>query len=367
MPLNPSAPRILRLSRPDDAAELARLERDGAIVARHDTIDLQLADLARIRTPERGRSADRDDVVRDLVGGVPSSLIGVWVFYPWSGRLVHLLDEAEFVEVRTAANRNKVTTQEQARLADRSVGVIGLSVGNAVALTVAAERSAGTIKLADFDELDLSNLNRLRGGVADLGVNKAVLAARQIAELDPYLDVQVFADGVDETTIDEFFDSAPALDLLVEECDSPWVKLLAREHARRRGVPVVMDCSDRGLLDVERFDLEPDRPLLHGLLGDLSAAGLRDASRAEEVAAISAMVGVAGLSDRMAASAGELDRTLTTWPQLASEVTHGGGAVATVARAVLLGEDVPSGRQYVDLPFGIGRAQADALVAEPVT
>ena len=29
-----------------------------------------------------------------------------------------------------------------------------------------------------------------------------------------------------------------------------------------------MDANDRGLLDIERFDREPHRPLLHGLLGD---------------------------------------------------------------------------------------------------
>jgi hypothetical protein len=27
-----------------------------------------------------------------------------------------------------------------------------------------------------------------------------------------------------------------------------------------------METSDRGVLDVERFDLEPDRPIFHGLL-----------------------------------------------------------------------------------------------------
>jgi hypothetical protein len=35
-----------------------------------------------------------------------------------------------------------------------------------------------------------------------------------------------------------------------------------------------MDMSDRGCLDVERFDLEPDRPLMHGWIEhlDLDAA-----------------------------------------------------------------------------------------------
>ena len=42
---------------------------------------------------------------------------------------------------------------------------------------------------ADFDTLALSNLNRLSCGVADLGQNKAVVAARRLFEVDPYLEV----------------------------------------------------------------------------------------------------------------------------------------------------------------------------------
>lgn len=350
-----SPPRIFRLSHSADVAALAELEESGAILSRRDRIELQLENLARVRTPERGRRADRSDVIADFMGGAPLAEVGAWVFYPWSGQLVHILDEREFIEMRTSANRNKLTTGEQSLLAAKAVGVVGMSVGNAVALTIALERSAGTIKLADFDELDISNLNRLRATVSDLGVNKAVLAARQIAEIDPYLDVRVYERGLDDTNVEEFFDGSPAIDLLVEECDTPWVKVMAREQARARRIPVIMDCSDRGLLDIERFDLEPQRPLLHGLLADLPIQRLRHADRDLEMATIAAMIGVDGISDRIASSFVEVDRTLSTWPQLAAEVNHGGAVVATAARAILLGHDVPSGRQAVDLPYGIGQ------------
>lgn len=347
-------PRIFRLSDAADVAALAELEISGAIFSRLDQIELQLENLARVRTPERGKRADRSDVIADFVAGAPLDEVGAWVFYPWSGQLVHILDEKEFVEMRTSANRNKLTPAEQSLLAGRAIGIVGLSVGNAVALTIALERSAGTIKLADFDHLDISNLNRLRATVSDLGVNKAALAARQIAEIDPYLDVRVYERGLDETNIDEFFDDPP-IDVLIEECDTPWIKILAREHARARRIPVIMECSDRGLLDIERFDLEPQRPFLHGMLAHLPIERLRDADRDLELAALAAIIGVDGLSDRIASSFVELDRTLATWPQLASEVNHGGAVVATASRAVLLGHDVPSGRQVVDIPHGIGQ------------
>lgn len=358
-------PTIFRLSQGADVEALAELEQSGAIFSRRDQIELQLENLVRVRTPERGKFADRTDVIADVVAGAPLAEVGAWVFYPWSGQLVHVLDEQDFIEIRTFANRNKLTLGEQSLLAGKTVGIVGLSVGNAVALTMALERSAGAIKLADFDALDISNLNRIRSTVGDLGVNKAVLAARQIAELDPYLDVRVYEGGVDESNIEGFFDDVPPLDLLVEECDTPWIKILAREHARSRGIPVVMECSDRGMLDVERFDLEPRRPLLHGLLADLPTAQLRDADRDLQLAAIATIVGVDGISDRVASSMVELDVTLSTWPQLASEVNHGGAVAVTTARAILLGHDVPSGRRYVDIPHGIGQTHRSPVACAP--
>ncbi|HPF91885.1 MAG TPA: hypothetical protein PLL57_14590, partial [Flavobacteriales bacterium] len=71
----------------------------------------------------------------------------------------------EFALVRTDRNRNKITREEQAILSSKKVGVIGLSVGQSVSLTLALERSFGEIRLADHDTLELSNLNRIRSGV----------------------------------------------------------------------------------------------------------------------------------------------------------------------------------------------------------
>ena len=44
-------------------------------------------------------------------------------------------------------------------------------------------------RLADFDRVELSNLNRIPATVFDLGINKAVATARRIAELDGSVDL----------------------------------------------------------------------------------------------------------------------------------------------------------------------------------
>jgi molybdopterin/thiamine biosynthesis adenylyltransferase len=254
-----------------------------------------------------------------------------WVYYPWRRTVVALLGPRGFRAVRLDRNRNVITAEEQTRLGALRIGVAGLSVGHVIAHTLAAQGLCGELRLADFDHLELSNLNRVPATVFDVGLNKAEVAARRIAELDPYLKVGVIDAGLTLDTVDEFLDG---LDIVVEECDSLDIKAIVREGARTRRIPVLMATSDRGLVDVERFDLEPQRPILHGLLGDLDLARLTGMSSREKVPHLLRFLEAELLSPRMAASAVELDRTLSTWPQSAGDVVLGATAVAESVRRI---------------------------------
>jgi ThiF family len=351
-------PEILDPGAADGRERLAALGRDGRVFSRHDTIDEQLRDLVACRHPAEDLDrAALDRRVAAHLGGRGSAEHGRWIHYPWSGRLVHLLPEGEFRELRSNRNRDKITSDEQRRLRQSRIGVVGLSVGQASALTLALEGVGGAFRLADFDTLALSNLNRLRAATHELGVNKAVLAARQMFEIDPYLDIEIFPDGLGEASIARFLgDGGERIDVLVEECDDFFVKVLARHEARRRGIPVVMDTNDRGLLDIERFDLEPARPLFHGLAGELDPARLRGLSMKEKIPYVMRIIDETSISPRLASSMPEIKRTLCTWPQLASGVALGGALVADAVRRILLGQMSASGRFYVDI---------EAIVADP--
>ncbi|GGL91920.1 Rv1355c family protein [Nakamurella endophytica] len=281
-----------------------------------------------------------------------------WAWYPWRRTLVSVPQPDTFRQLRTDRNRNKITRAEQERFARLRIGVVGLSVGHAIAHTLALEGLCGSLRLADPDSIELSNLNRIPASVGDLGVNKAVVVARRIADVDPYLHTEVFLEGLTESTMTGFFDG---LDLVIEECDSLDMKLRVREEARRRGLPVLMETSDRGLFDVERFDLEPDRPLFHGLLGDVSPETLRGLSTHDKAPHVMRILEAGQLSDRMAASMVEIDHTVSTWPQLAGDVQLGGATVAAAVRRLGRGESLPSGRIRVDLERsldGLGAAVA---------
>lgn len=344
-------PELFLPSRDEDRLALEALFGTGKVREVRDTIDAQLAELAMCREPGLARDpqALRDATRTQLAGAEPWEY-GTWAWFPWSGALVHVLPREEFRMVRTDRNRGRIERPQQRTLFERRVGIVGLSVGSCAALTFAMEGIGGAYKLADFDELGLSNLNRLRAGVGDLGLNKAVISARAMFEIDPYLDIEIFPGGLTEETMEEFFRGGNGpVDLLVEECDTPFVKLAAREWARELRVPVVMDANDRGLLDVERFDLEPTRPLLHGLLGSATSRDMLDLTREQRIELILAMVDADRISPELAASIPQIGSTLCSWPQLASGVALGGALTAHAARRILLGLPCPSGRFYTDL------------------
>jgi molybdopterin/thiamine biosynthesis adenylyltransferase len=277
-----------------------------------------------------------------------------WAYYPWRRSAVAVLGPVGYRALRLDRNRNMITSAEQDRLGALKIGVAGLSVGHVIAHTLAVQGLCGELRLADFDLLELSNLNRVPATVFDLGVNKAKVAARRIAEVDPYLPVHVLDAGLTVENAESFVDG---LDIVVEECDSLDMKAVLREMARSRGIPVLMSTSDRGLVDVERFDLEPSRAILHGLLGEVDAALFPGMSSREKIPHILRHLDAERLSPRTAASLVEVDRSLSTWPQLASDVNLGATALAEAVRRIGLGEPLNSGRARIDVGWALDQLQ----------
>ena len=366
--LNVSVPLFYRLSNEADKKKLDELLNQNPTITVFDELLGQLEELVKSKNPKiRFSKSELTEAAKKHVGNTSFEEYGVWVYYPWANRLVHLLDEEEFVTVRTNRNHYKITPDEEALLAAKKVGVIGLSVGKAIALTVAMERICGELKIADFDIIELSNLNRIQTGVQHFGVKKTVVVAREIAEIDPYLKVTCYPDGLTEENVDDFFAGGGKLDVCIEVCDGLYAKIFARQKAKAFGIPVVMNSSDRGTTDVERYDTNPNLPILHGLIDHLDLNLVKQAKTNEEkVLYLLPMLGVETSTERLRASMLEIEETITTWPQLASGVILGGGICTDVCRRVLLNQLHDSGRYFVDLEDLIKDKDAKPYVETPL-
>lgn len=310
----------------------------------------QKKELFKIQNPKsRLSSDDLENLYNEWQKNKNVDSEGAWIYYPWTNRLVHILDKDEFILLRTSRNQYKISPDEQSHLFNKKIGIIGLSVGSAVAISIATERICGKLKLADFDTIELSNLNRLKTGIHNIGLNKCIVTAREIAEIDPFLEVECYLDGVTEQNMPDFLLENGKLDVLIDECDSLEIKISCREMAKTFGIPVVMETSDRGMLDVERFDLEATRPILHGFLEGFPKERLTNISIQDRLPIFLRIVDAVNGSHRGKASFLEVGQTISTLPQLASAVTLGGGVVTDVTRRILLEQFTDSGRYYVDL------------------
>jgi molybdopterin/thiamine biosynthesis adenylyltransferase len=315
-----------------------------------DQFSSQKKELFKIQSPKKVLSADDlSKLYQDWERDKNTDTEGIWVYYPWSKRLIHILDKAEFITLRTTRNHYKISPEEQAKLGKKKVGIIGLSVGNAIALSLATERAVGKLKLADFDTVELSNLNRLKTGLHNIGLNKCIITAREIFEIDPFLEIECYPDGLTQDNIHHFLADDGKLDLLIDECDDLSIKILCRKLSKKYAIPVLMETSDRGMLDIERYDLDPERPILHGFLAGIPEEKLDNIAPEFRFPLVMRIVDVMNSSTRLKTSLMEMGQTVSTWPQLASAVTLGGAVVTDVTRRIFLGQLTSSGRFYVDL------------------
>jgi len=341
-------------------SDVAALRQKHKIFEEIDIYDRQLAELFHVlhpAEPERGEALER--FKKERPAGVTA---GTWVYYPWSGTLLHTVGADDLFRLRTNRNQLLITHQEQQKLHQTTVGIAGMSVGAGIALALAYSGISKSIKIADFDELDTSNLNRLRESLAAVGKPKVALAAQHLYELDPFADVQAFEEGIDEANIDSFF-SDPKLTVVIDEIDDFKMKVQLRLHAKKHGTPLLMFTSlgDNILIDVERYDSEPELQIFHGLLGDLTDEIIKksEITKDDERRYAVLLVGQKYIPTQALASLPEMGRSLVGRPQLYSTIAVDGGLAAYIVRQIVLNNKPTSGRYFVKFSDLIGVADTD--------
>lgn len=345
-------PKIFDLSKSNERLQLEELIKTNSQLYIHNQLNTQIFEYVKLSNPTMvDNESELKNKFYTFLKSTNLEEFGNWVFYPWNNNLVRTLPENEFVQVRTIRNKFKITQEEQDLLKNKCIGIVGLSVGQSVSLALAMERVAGSLRIADFDHLELGNMNRIRTGLHNIGLPKTILVAREVAEIDPFIDVECFHEGVTTENIDSFFDfKGKQLDILIDECDSIDVKIALREKAKMTKTTVLMDTSDRGMLDIERYDLNPELDLFHGLVTSDDLERLKFAKTAEEkVNIVGKILNVETMSVGLKNSMKEIGKTITTWPQLGTDVILGGAITAIMTRRILLNKSKVTGRFFIDL------------------
>ncbi len=313
-----------------------------------DKIDQQLEELARVKFPGAKKMEERQRFIAERLLHHPNKFtFGIWVYFPWAQQVIHLLEEEDYFAVITNRNQNKITKEEQQELRQKQIGVIGLSVGAEAAVTLVQEHLCGRIKIADFDHLDLSNLNRISAGIDEIGLSKITITARRMYRLNPFLELTIYEEGIQQHNIKSFLSG---LDLLLEECDSISLKYQIREYARELGVNLIYGADERGLVSIEPYRDFPDLPIFHGFLHRPQP---NRESFDSELAFMKALTvwlgGWEAISERSRNSLLQMGQTICGYPQLASEAKLTAGQMGHIARKMLLGKKIAPLFKFLDL------------------
>ena len=347
-----SRPAIFDFKSEDDQKSASDLFASGKIQAVTDDYREQMSELFAINNPSMVYAPDFKKKFEDYYSALekecPLWQNGRWVYFPWLSKLTHILEDDDFQMVRTARNKNLINKEEQDKFYNATVGIGGLSVGNSVALAIVLQGGAKRIKLADLDRLALSNTNRIRTGVDNLGILKVEMTARQIYEINPYAEVELFPDGLTKENIGKFFDG---LDIVIDELDNLAVKYLIREQAKKYKIAVVMaaDNGDNAVVDVERYDLDPNTPFFQGRMGEVSYELLSKLDKFGIGKMITKHVGPENVTERMQQSLLEMGKTIVSWPQLGGAALINGSAVAYCVRKILCGQPLENNRALISL------------------
>jgi len=341
-------PLIFDFKKVKDFKKVAALLKQKKTTTVVDEFSEQLKELAVVKNPKLLQKPTKNTSIKN------NPKQGKWIYYPWRTTLVHVLDRENYIRLKNSRNENLILPSEQRKFAQFRIGIAGLNVGNPAAVCIALEGGLG-MKFADNDVLTLSNFNRFRASLADLGVNKAVLSARQVYEINPFAKIEVFPDGIKPANLDKFL-LKPKIDVLIEEMDNLPLKIAIREHAKKYRIPVVMVTGngENLILDVERFDLNPRLPLLNGYLKDsiidkVKTGKIAKMSFKQRILTARDFMGAKFLVSRLRKSFLQVGTKLAGIPQLAETSFLRGAVLCYVVRQIAVGGKMPSDRYRLDL------------------
>jgi len=332
--------------------DIALLKEKNDIRYINNIYEKQIEEIFEIDNPQLIGLSEYQNELQKYKKQTTHSLAGDWIYFPWNGALIHCVCEPNYYRLRTNRNRDLITTQEQTKLYNSRILIMGLSVGNSIVTTLAYAGIARNLILADFDTIETANLNRLRAGIHEVGKPKISLAAEQIYEINPYAHLELYSDGIKEGDLLALSETSKLPDLIFDEIDDFEMKVRLRIFAKVHKKPLVMLTSlgDNVLIDVERYDKEPQQRPFQGIVAEeiLDRILTGKVSEKDRIKYAMILIGQQYIPTRALGSLLEIRHSLVGRPQLASTIAIDGGLATIIARMILLNEGIKGGQYYLD-------------------
>ena len=129
----------------------------------------------------------------------------------------------------------EIGVEGQLKLRDAKIGIIGCgALGSMVSMQLAGA-GVGKIKIADYDTVDITNLQRqFFFSTDEAGKSKAEIMARQMKQLNPEITVEVTKSMIHNTNGEDFIADC---DFIIDATDNPSSKILIDNLCSKNGIP----------------------------------------------------------------------------------------------------------------------------------
>lgn len=200
-----------------------------------------------------------------------------------------MLSDGELLRYSRQILLAQVDIAGQLRLKDAKVLIVGLGgLGSPVALYLAAA-GVGELHLADFDQVDLSNLQRqVLHDESRIGQGKVDSALQRLATLNPEVRLVPWREALDA---DSLAARVAAVDLVLDCSDNFTTRAAVNAACVAQGRPLVSGAAIRLEGQLSVFDpRRADSPCYHCLYGEGSEAELS----CSEAGVLGPVVGLVG-------------------------------------------------------------------------
>jgi len=131
----------------------------------------------------------------------------------------------------------EVGDEGQTRISSSNVLVVGAGGLGSPALYYLAAAGVGKLGIVDFDSVEENNLQRqIIHSTSRIGENKAASAGKTIADLNPYVEVEIIDERLSPENVD---DIVSRYDLVIDATDNFDTRYLLNEAAVKFGRPYV--------------------------------------------------------------------------------------------------------------------------------
>jgi sulfur-carrier protein adenylyltransferase/sulfurtransferase len=140
-------------------------------------------------------------------------------------------------EASFTRNFGVISHEEQARLRNARVTVVGAGGVGGITLIQLARMGVGSIHVIDRDQFEASNINRqMLSSVSRLGENKAEVAGQVLRDINPDIEVRVTQAFVSEDNAAELL---AGCDVVVDATDNLVSRVIIHRAAAALGIPSV--------------------------------------------------------------------------------------------------------------------------------